>query len=188
MSTYYCDTIPITCSRVLNSSPGRLGGLEFRSPPTVPVADRRGDGGAQVPDRDRRGSGGAQAAAQGVVPPRRGTGGQGAVHDVPSCGAVCNDQTLLRRRQQLHAVRDQDDPRPRQRPHSGMGLRNVFVSAEPDRLLVEPYSVTVYPRTHSPPGPALTPGLEIVPFTQLASVFKNYLKRGQTLDKPLKFS
>ena len=32
MSKYYCNTIPITCSRVLNSSPGRLdlGGLGFK--------------------------------------------------------------------------------------------------------------------------------------------------------------
>jgi hypothetical protein len=30
----HCTTIPITCSRVLNSSPGRLdlGGLGFKSP------------------------------------------------------------------------------------------------------------------------------------------------------------
>ena len=34
----YCNTIPVTCSRVLNSSPGRLdlGGLGFKSPREVP--------------------------------------------------------------------------------------------------------------------------------------------------------
>ena len=40
VSTYYCTTNSITCSRVLNSSPGRLdlGGLGFKSPGPLDIA------------------------------------------------------------------------------------------------------------------------------------------------------
>jgi len=39
VSKYYCNTIPITCSRVLNSSLGRLylGGLGYESPKVGPA-------------------------------------------------------------------------------------------------------------------------------------------------------